>query len=45
MLEGRQLQPITFTTLQLSFLKLLEEEEGARLNRRNVRKLETQGVR
>jgi len=37
--------PITFATLQLSSLKLFEEEEGDSLNRRNVRNLETQGVR
>ena len=37
--------PIRFTTLQLSSLKFLEEEEGDWLNRGNVTKLETQGVR
>lgn len=37
-------RPITFTTLQLFSSKLLEEE-GDRLNRRNVRSLGTQGVR
>jgi hypothetical protein len=31
--------------LKLSSLKLLEEEEGGRLNRRSVRNIETQGVK